>query len=144
MFVVPAPKRKPVMPMVSLLTIPDLVPETTKRTGLLLLPSFIKLALTSSPELLIARRKPSTVLLELSIVMVTVLSPTPISNVPFGMVLEVEAKPSETSFVSRARLLTVKEKVPEVARLLVLKLTTEFVSRALLLEKVQFYQWEYF
>jgi len=31
--------------------------------------------------------------------------------------------------------LTVKEKVPEVAWLLVLKLTTEFASRALLLEK---------
>ena len=52
------------------------------------------------------------------------------------MVLEVEAEPSETSFVSRARLLTVKEKVPEVAWLLVLKLATEFVSVALLLKKL--------
>jgi len=35
-----------------------------------------------------------------------------------------------------ARLLTVKEKVPDVASLLVLKLATEFVSLELLLEKL--------
>lgn len=68
--------------------------------------------------------------------MVAEALPTTITNVPCVTAPLVEAKPSETNFDSWARLLTVKEKVPEVARLSVLKLTTEFVSVPLLLKKL--------
>ena len=68
--------------------------------------------------------------------MVAEVPPATITIVPWVTAPLVDEKPSETSFVSRARLLTVKEKVPEVAWLLVLKLTTEFVSMALLLKKL--------
>ena len=106
----------------------------TRRTGLVELPSLRKVAFTSSPELLIASLSPSAVSFVESIVMVAEVVPTIITMSPWVTAPLVDAKPAETIFVSRARLLTVKEKVPEVAWLLVLKLTTEFVSRALLLE----------
>ena len=51
------------------------------------------------------------------------------------MELVIEEKPSEISFVSRARSFTTRENVPDAAWLLVLKLTTAFESVALLLKK---------
>ena len=120
----------------TLLSDPVWVPDKTRRRGLVELPSLRKVAFTFSPELLIASLSPATVSFEESIVMVAEVPPATITIVPWVTAPLVDEKPSETSFVSRARLLTVKEKVPEVAWLLVLKLATEFVSVALLLKKL--------
>ena len=122
--------------ILTLLSAPVCVPDMTRRTGLVELPSLRKVAFTSSPELLIASLSPSAVSFVESIVMVAEVVPTIITMSPWVTAPLVDAKPAETIFVSRARLLTVKEKVPDEAWLLVLKLTTEFVSVALVLAKL--------
>ena len=122
--------------ILTLLSTPVCVPDMTRRTGLVELPSLRKVAFTSSPELLIASLSPSAVSFVESIVMVAEVAPTIITMSPWVTAPLVDAKPPETIFVSRARLSIVKEKVPDEAWLLVVKLTTEFVSVALVLAKL--------
>ena len=72
--------------------------------------------------------------LESSIVIFVIVVPTVIDTTPCVRAPDVEAKPDDRTFDSRARLLTSSEKVPDVARLEVVKVATLFVSVALLFE----------
>ena len=64
------------------LSAPVCVPEITSLTGLVALPSLIKLARALAPELLIASLIPSKVLLPLSMVIFVMVDPTVIEIVP--------------------------------------------------------------
>ena len=117
------------------LSAPVWFPDITSLTGLVALPSLIKFAWTLAPELLIASLIPSKVLLLLSMVSFVTVVPTVMERVPVPTSLDVSANPDERSLVSRARLLTTKEKVPDVAELVVVRLATSLLSVELLFEK---------
>ena len=103
---------------------PVFVPETTRRTGSVALPSFRNEAWILAPELLIACFNPSRVLLEELISTLVVTPPTVISRVPVVTAPLVELNPAETSLLAPARLLTVRENVPEAAWLVVERVAT--------------------
>ena len=82
-----------------------------------------------------ASRIPSRVLLLLFMVIPVTVVPTVMEMVPLPRVLDVSANPDESSFVSRARLLTTKENIPDVAELVVARLATWLLSVELLFAK---------
>ena len=117
------------------LSAPVCAPDITSLTGSVSLPSLIKLAWTLAPELLIASLIPSKVLLLSSMVTSVTVVPTVMEIVPLPISLDVSENPDERSLVSRARLLTTKENVPDVAALVVVRLATSLLSVELLFEK---------